>query len=451
MARKRVPAKRRHVRGCPRRDCTCPWTGRVRLPDGSQPRVTRDSYAEFEQAYYELMARRPEPLADRSTTIAQWAQRWQAGADWRPATRESAELTVRLHINPYIGHILMTELQHDDVRQWVKRMKDAGTGQATMGKAAEALRTMYNVWQQGGRVLPLGVPVPRGVVKRPPRKQFTRLTAAQVRAWAAAMPADMALMVEIQAYSGSRISEILGLQEKDIIWTGKDVSAPLAEQLTRLAGLPPGEYAERRPQLRFDRQLARVTRAPARTKNDGAVRTLPLAQWLAAAIAAHCAQWPPVRGWLLVNRRAPGAGQVLTTDAERAESRREITRRYQMRQRGQDAPLRKAGAKPGGAGFHYVTDGKPYHAARVNIWLHRAADEAGVVLPPNQCSHALRHHCVSFLRDQGMSDQAIGAWIGDTAQTVAQTYGRPMPDSMDRIVAALSESRDAPARPLRAV
>jgi integrase len=449
--RKGLPVRQRHADGCPGRNCACPWSFRVRLPDGTQPRVTRDSYEDAEQAYHELMSRRPGPLADRTTTIAEWAKRWQESAHWRRATRTGHELTVRLHIDPYIGHILVTELTRDDVRLWAAQMRKNGVGQATQVKAVEDLRTMYGVWLEDGRLLPGGVPIPRGLVKRTPRKEFTPLTTAQVQAWAAAMPVEMALLVEIEAFYGGRMSEVLGLRGEDLIWIGKDTSAPLPDQLAQLAGLPPDRYDARKPRVRFERQLARVTRVSAPPKNTRATRTLPLPRWLAVKLAAQLAQWPPAGGWLFVNRRAPGGYSTVLTDEERAEARREAMRRSRARRRGEDIPLRRAGAKPGGTGFHFTPDGKPYHAARYNVWLHRAADSAGIVLPPNQCSHALRHHCVSVLRARGWSDQDIGAWIGDTAQTVAQVYGRPMPGSLDRIAAALSNEREATGPPLRAV
>jgi integrase len=86
----------------------------------------------------------------------------------------------------------------------------------------------------------------------------------------------------------------------------------------------------------------------------------------------------------------------------------------------------------------------PYVQGGYRRWLGRAAERAGIDLPAGQCSHALRHHCVSVLRDRGFSDQAIGEWIGDTAQTIAQTYGRPMPDTLDRMAAVLDEAHTAP-------
>ena len=72
------------------------------------------------------------------------------------------------------------------------------------------------------------------------------------------------------------------------------------------------------------------------------------------------------------------------------------------------------------------------------------------MLPPNQCSHALRHYCVSELRrPPAKSNEDIGNWIGDTAATVERVYGRSMPGAMDHIAAELSGARDAAPLVLR--
>lgn len=448
MSRNQLPIRQRHIDGCAQRDCACPWSFRARLPDGSQPRVTRDTYADAEQEYYSLMARRPEPLADRTTTIGQWAQRFLDGGQWAPATRERNTCSVRNHIVPGLGDYLVTELTHDLIRLWAKRMRDAGTGPAAMKAAVETLRTMYGVWQESDRFLPRGVPIPRGLVKQGPRKEFDPLTETQVDAWAGAMPAPMALVVELEAWSGGRESEILGLQEEDIAWRGKDVNAPLAAQLARLATLPREKYAAASPRLRFSRQLSRYTREGTRTKNDRANRTLQLDEWLAVRFATQLQSWPPANGWLFTTWRA----YAVRTAEDRARDRAEQYARHCARVRGEDIPLRTPGPLPRSqaTALRWVTNGKPLTASSYNWWLRKAAKTAEIVLPPNQCSHALRHHAVSVLRDKGLDDDAIGKWIGDSAETVRKVYGRPMPDAMARMAAVMSESRTGDRR-LRAV
>ncbi len=410
MARRQLPISQRHRKGCTRsRDCDCPWRPRVRI-DGQFRGRTWDTWAEAEQEYHELMAQRPEPLADRTTTIAQWAQRWQAmgAAQWRPGTVRMYRYTVSNHITPRVGHFKVTELRRDDVRLWVAAMRRDGVSPGAMSKAVETLHAMYGEWLKSDRLLPRGNPVDLGVAPKPARKEFTSPTAERVAAWAARMPPEMALMVTTEAFYGARISEIRALRDEDIIFNGKDMGAPLAPQLARLAALPESKYESRRPQLRFQRKLEH-DRTPGPIKNERrGVRTLPFPQWLAAAYAVQLEKWPPVDGWLFTCRTAVGGyGRI------------------------------KA-AHPRPLSYWYCWDK-----------YTRAARAAGIILPPGQLTHALRHHCVSVLRDKGWSDQAIGYWIGDTAQTVAAVYGRPTGDAMDRIAAMLSAGRDVP--PLRAV
>jgi hypothetical protein len=94
----------------------------------------------------------------------------------------------------------------------------------------------------------------------------------------------------------------------------------------------------------------------------------------------------------------------------------------------------------------------PYSAQAYERRFREAAAAAGLTLPPRQLTHALRHHRVSVLRDAGWSDQAIGKWVGASARTIADVYGRPMGDTFDRIAVEITASRETrDGRRLRAV
>jgi integrase len=455
MPRKQLPIRQRHRPDCTRpRDCACPWSFRVRLRDGTMPRVTRDSYEDTELAYHELMARRPEPLTDRTTTIEQWARRWLASGPsrgWRPATRRWRRNCMRNHILPHLGHYLVTELRRDDVRLWATGMAARGTGPAAQAAAVSTLRTLFSDWLADDRILPRGNPVPRALVSGPPRKEFAPLTAAQVDAIAAAMPADMALIVRTEAFYGARVSEICALRTEDITFTGLDVAAPLGPQLARLAELPEDKYEARKPRLRFQRKLEE-DRTPGPIKNARGNRTLPLPPWLAAAFAVQLEKWPPVDGWLFVSRRPlASVGPVRLQDVADAAgvSSGTASRIISGSSRRDSATMRRK-VMQAAAALGYARRHRPYAPAGIIMTFTPAAAKAGVTLPPRQATHALRHHCVSVLRGKGWSDQDICYWIGDTARTVAERYGRPMPDALNRISAELSAARGA-GRPLRAV
>ena len=306
MPRKQLPISQRHRKGCTRpSNCDCPWRPRVRV-NGKWNGRHWPTRAEAEQEYYELMAHKPEPLADRTTTVAQWAQRWLdsgPGRGWREGTRRQRAGTVRNHVVPGVGHYLVTELRRDDVRAWVSRMRQNGTGPVAMKQAVNALHAMYAAWLESDRLLPYGIPVPSGLFKAPPRKEWTPPTRAQITAWAAAMPPEMTLMVETEAFYGPRISEIRALREEDILFTGRDMLAPLAPQLARLAELPAEKYDDRQPMMRWQRKLELDDRTPGPIKNNRGHRTLPFPQWLAGAFAVQLTRWPAVNGWLFTNRR----------------------------------------------------------------------------------------------------------------------------------------------------
>ncbi len=442
MSRRKLPIRQRHVPGCPQgRDCGCPWTFRKRLPDGTQPRVTMDTYAEAEQAYYELMARRPEPLADRTTTIGQWADRWLAmnAPNRAKNTVREYESLIRLHIKPHIGDYPVTTFRPDDHLLWNAAMREAGGSKNRRQAARTVLHVMYADWHKSRPgTLPYGNPVTIGLEKRAPRKQFTPLTAGQVAAWAAAYPVEMRIITEIQTHYGARISEILALHDGDITFASKD-GTPLAGQLARLAVLPPERYAAEAPALRFERKLEK-DRTVGRMKNDRAYRTLPLPQWLAAALAEQLGHWPPTDGWLFVNRRL--AGGMWGPPHAVPLTMNERQRRYRAAQRA---------AARGEVNLGCGWGGKPYFEETYLYQARKAAAKAGIKLPPNQCTHALRHYCVSVLRAKGLDDTQIGKWIGDSAKTVGDVYGRPLGGAMDRIAELMTAERESARPALRVV
>jgi len=373
----------------------------------------RQGPAEARRATIRADVHRGTYLADDKTTVGEWSEKYltDAAGRVRPSSLANILNSVTNWIVPGLGAVPMTAVRPDHVRDWARAMQ-TGTAPARPGKKRKklsprsaqirvsTLHAMFELWRMDCRPLPLGNPVPRGVVKVPPKVRRDPLTVTQVRAWRDAAFDDMRAMMDVEAYYGARASEMLGLREEDLTWTGRNMSAPLAPQLARLAELPADKYAARRVRLQFREQLGqrrfngnRSVRVP--TKNSRAVRPVPVPQWLARVLAGHLQRWPVQDGWLFTNPRIG---------------------------KGYSAP-------------------QPWNANIYYRWLRRAAVAAGVPLAKGQCSHALRHHCVSVLRDKGFSSQAIGEWIGDTALTVETTYGRPMPDSMDRIGAALDDAR----------
>ena len=432
MPRTKLPEIRQmHVKDCPNRDrpkavidCACRWGTRFRLPGGQPQRIREDTREDVVQEYHKLMSSVPAPLADKATTVAQWSERWLAaarspdGKPWRPSTAQIYRSWCRAHISPDpIARMRMTEIRRDDVRLWLGRRQDAGACPSARRNALTLLHAMYQTWIKDGRLLPYGNPAVLMLSPRPARKDWLPLTREQVTAWAAHMPAEMRLIVTMEAFYGPRCSEILAIREEDVEFKGKNLSTAVGPQLARLAELPGDDYRDRNLRLHFQRKIE-LDRTAGPMKNRRGDRKLPLPQWLCADLADQLNTWPAVNGWLFTNRNA-------------------------RHTRPQAAGGPTAAARIG-AGLPM-----PYLITTYTDRLRHAASAAGITLPPRQCSHALRHHCVSVLRDMGKSDQQIAFWIGDAELTVATVYGRPMPDAMDRIADDLSDHREQPR--LRAV
>jgi integrase len=325
----------------------------------------------------------------------------------------------------------------EEVDRWLVELRELGRrgrrdargrtmhfGPRRVREVAWVLRSFYSLWIERGRPLPHGNPVPAAnkLEKVPTRPDHDALTVADVHAWRDAMPEELRVVVDVEAYYGGREGEILALREGDIRFTGRDVTVPLAQDLARIAGEEPERYRRRKATLRFERKLERdratvVDGYPTGSgpiKNAGGNRTLPLPQWLAGRLAAHLADYPPVGGWLFTNPRRVG---------------------WHIRP---------------------VHERRPWMLLSYNRFLRIAAAQVGLILPRCQNSHALRHHTVSVLRAHGKSNQEIGRWIGDTARTVEQYYGKPMPDSVDRMAETLDAAHGTSvqaegARRLRAV
>jgi integrase len=431
---KALPKAGKQFRGC---GCTAHWQV---APNPSEKKLgvrrktfCRKGEAQARAGEIRNQIHRGVFVRDDKTTVAEWAEQWLADAAGRvrPGTLYRYRNHVQLRIAPMqLRTLPMTAVRPDHVRAWITEMRNAGnfgvgkdntvapSGEIAMTVAT--LRAMFNQWAADGRPLPHGNPVVNGLVpKQPERPRYDPLTVEEVHRWRDALPDYMRIIVDVEAYTGGRMSEVLGLREEDIVWVGRDVTRPMVDQLYGLAREPAEQYEARRVMLRFQRQLVgdrpgeRERSLSAPMKNRRANRDVPLPQWLARTLVDHLIRWPTWDGWLFTDPY-PGYGVKMAAD-----------------------PVPAAPAQPYRQGIYLAA-------------LSKAADRAGISLPPGTRSHALRHHCVSVLRDGGFSDQAIAEWIGDSPLTIQATYGRPMPGTADRIATALTEMYTAP-RHLRAV
>ncbi|MGW5782115.1 site-specific integrase [Streptomyces sp. NPDC003863] len=145
------------------------------------------------------------------TTFQQYAERWVAAQTTDVSTRTGAESRIRLHAYPYIGSRPLGSFQPEHIREWLRKLEDAGL-------AASTRRTIYaNV----SAVFTAAVddrliarnPFRAASVKAPAQasKRVRPWSVEQVFAVRRALPAHYRAMVDVGGGCGLRQGEIFGL------------------------------------------------------------------------------------------------------------------------------------------------------------------------------------------------------------------------------------------------
>lgn len=153
--------------------------------------------------------------------------RWQATVDVhnRPKTRANNAQMARDHVNPTIGAIRVTQLEHDDIQRLVNRMASSGLSRGTIQNAVGLVRTVLRHGIVEGTVVrdvTLGVRYPEASGERLPS-----LTTAQLRRFLEGTKGEPLWPVwALLGTTAIRIGELLGLRWKDI---GTEAPPAIAE------------------------------------------------------------------------------------------------------------------------------------------------------------------------------------------------------------------------------
>jgi hypothetical protein len=368
-----------------------------------------------------------ERVIDKTMTVAQYADIYLArgrglfnGQPWAKNTVLKVRASMRNHIVPDIGHWKMNGRVYADGMGWVQQMQDAGIGPAAQTAALEVAGTMFKAWSRERGYDGSPNPIPAQSVTK---KQETQ-EEAEARKWAPPPESmdrwieamgekkpELAIVMEMECFYGGRMSEIIGLTEASVIWTGKDITAPLAPQLAKLVKLPAGRYEALKPGVKFQGKVDVDRQIDKRMKNRRAHRTRPLPQYLAVKLARQLAVWPPNDDGVLFVGREPARG----------------------RHAWQGLSLR------------------PYPPTYYCRLVRQAAERAGIELPPYKATHTMRNYCAHQLRAKGWSDDEIGRWIGDASGTVAAYYGQEDENIINGMAADMVADRTRTEKGLRVV
>lgn len=308
-----------------------------------------------------------DPKAGRET-FKQYAERWRAVQVHRPATKSHVERMLRLHVYPVLGDWPLASILPSDVQAWVAGMQLAPS---TVHVVHGIVAGIFNAAVGDRRIATS--PCGRTRLPKVEPKRVVPLSTTAVEALIAAVPESSRALIVLAAGTGLRQGEVLGLT------------------LDRVDFL--------RRTITVDRQIVSLgTTDPylGPTKTAASVRTIPLPQVVAEALAEHV--------------RVYGATEVEVEDQTRA--------------------------KPGPVTVPLLfvdSQGRPWRRGLFGsrVWL--PAVEAADGVPAGTGFHQLRHFYASLLIRHGESVKTVQSMLGHaSASETLDTYSHLWPDSDER-------------------
>jgi integrase len=179
------------------------------------------SYEEAKQVRADLVSRmsKGERVSRTKTTFRDYAKVWlqQQKTEIRPRTYEVYEIAVRLHINPVIGDMKMSDVDEDDVLRVIARMKKNGKKAWTIRSVLTPLGRILGHAARKGKIAsnPMAR-LERGERPKVERHEMRILTRTEIGKLLAGSPDRYRTALAAAVLSGMRLSEILGLSWRDV-------------------------------------------------------------------------------------------------------------------------------------------------------------------------------------------------------------------------------------------
>jgi integrase len=306
-------------------------------------------------------------------TVALFGEQWRLTQLHRDSTAARIEMTLRLHVNPRLGHLSLGAVRPSHVQGWVKD-RSAVLAPSSMGVVYGVLAGMFAAAVKDrliGSSPCLDINLPD--VERP---EHVIATPAQVHALAEALEARphrrFQALVYVGAGLGLRQGEAWGLELAHIDFLRREVQ--IVQQLTA----PPG----REPRL-----------SPVKTATSK--RTVELPQVVAEALARHIEEFPPA--------------EVEIDDV--TDPRRPVRRLANL--------------------LFVSSQGNPLRRSAWTYPWAKAVKAAG--LPTGYGFHGLRHHYATALINAGASVKTVQLALGHSKPTITlDVYAGCWPEAIDR-------------------
>lgn len=289
-------------------------------------------------------------------TFREFAEAWLAAQTFTETTREATELRLRVHASAHFGDHELRTIRPSVIQAWVRRLQD-NLAPTYMRVVFATVSAVFNAAVDDGLIA--ANPCRAASVRLPKRdnRKVEPWPVEQVQALVAALPERYRATAVVAAGCGLRQGEVFGLRVVDV------------------------DFLRRRLQVRQQVKIVHSRLELDRPKG-GKVRTVPLPDTVAEAIAEHLRRYP-----------AGDDGLVFTT-----------------------------------------REHKPINRNHFNRYVWRPAlATAGVEESKGNGMHALRHFYASVLIDAGESVRAVADFLGhaDPGFTL-RVYAHLLPASEDR-------------------
>lgn len=319
-------------------------------------------------------------------TLGEYAEEWLAIQTFGASTRQSRELSIRLHIVPSLGGVALSALRPLQIQAWVRSLSEH-LAPRTVQELFRLLSSILRSAVDDERILKNPCQSKAIRVPKPDDRQFVPWTIEQVAAIRTALPERYRPLLTIVTGLGLRQGEVFGLAVDDIdflrgVVTVRRQVAILGSRL--VFSLPKGRK----------------------------VRAVPLPRSVANELAAYIQAFPAREvslPWNTPDGRASTARLLLTT-------------------------------REGGAlNRNYMNS---------CIW-RPALKTAGIPVIRENMMHGGRHFYASIQLEHGMSPRALADYLGHADPAfMMRTYTHLMPESgqkaqlaVDQVFARLADTQ----------
>ena len=196
------------------------WCATIKDESGQRKYLYSKSRAVVSKRLTEAMSNlhRGLPATHKQQTLGAWVDYWLENIvrqEREPTTYESYEVSVRRHIQPFLGSQILHKLQVEDVERWLRQLEALGRGVRTRQFALTRLRTALKSALRRGHVarnVAELVDMPASA-----QRKLAPPTAEDVRRLLDVIHGDrLEALVILALATGLRRGELLGLRWEDV-------------------------------------------------------------------------------------------------------------------------------------------------------------------------------------------------------------------------------------------